>query len=103
LPQADGGEFRDLGMRHPGNEDAVGPRLETLLDHGLHRRRRSVDQGGSGQEEEEEVAAAYPLKRLGRPEDAAGAVAYLASDDAARVSGDVLPVDGGLAVAGGTA
>ena len=52
---------------------------------------------------ENEVAAAYPLKRLGRPEDVAGAVAYLASDDAAWVSGEVLTVDGGLAVVGGTA
>jgi NAD(P)-dependent dehydrogenase (short-subunit alcohol dehydrogenase family) len=49
------------------------------------------------------VAAAYPLKRLGRPEDFAGAVGDLASDDAAWVSGEVLTVDGGLAVAGGTA
>ncbi len=52
---------------------------------------------------EAEVAADYPMKRLGRPEDVAGAVAYLASDDAAWVTGEVLTVDGGLAVAGGTA
>jgi NAD(P)-dependent dehydrogenase (short-subunit alcohol dehydrogenase family) len=52
---------------------------------------------------EAEVEAGYPLKRLGRPEDVAAAVAYLASDDAAWVTGEVLTVDGGLAVAGGTA
>jgi NAD(P)-dependent dehydrogenase (short-subunit alcohol dehydrogenase family) len=37
-----------------------------------------------------------PLGRLGRPEDVAGAVAYLASDAAAWVTGEVLHVDGGF-------
>lgn len=36
--------------------------------------------------------------RLGRPEDIAHAVAYLASDDAGYVTGQVLPVDGGSTV-----
>lgn len=37
-----------------------------------------------------------PLGRLGQPEDVARAVAYLASDDAAYVTGQVLAVDGGM-------
>ncbi|WP_251977971.1 SDR family NAD(P)-dependent oxidoreductase [Salinicola avicenniae] len=37
-----------------------------------------------------------PLNRLGRPEDIAGVVAFLASDDAAYMTGASLPVDGGL-------
>jgi NAD(P)-dependent dehydrogenase (short-subunit alcohol dehydrogenase family) len=48
------------------------------------------------------VSRGVPAQRLGRSEDVAGAVAYLASDDAAWVTGEVLIVDGGLAVAGGT-
>ncbi|QKW11229.1 SDR family oxidoreductase [Streptomyces sp. NA04227] len=52
---------------------------------------------------EEAVAEQYPMKRLGVPSDVASAVAYLASDDSSWVTGHILTVDGGLAVAGGTA
>ena len=42
------------------------------------------------------LAPLYPLGRVGEPEDVAGAVAFLASSDAAWITGHVLPVDGGL-------
>jgi len=41
---------------------------------------------------------AIPLKRLGQPEDIAGAVAYLASDEAGWVTGATLHVNGGMAM-----
>jgi len=43
---------------------------------------------------------AIPLGRLGQPEDVAGAVAYLVSDEAAFVTGQVLSVSGGLTMSG---
>ena len=43
----------------------------------------------------ERAVAAHPLGRLGKPEDVAGAAYFLASDDAAWVTGIALPVDGG--------
>jgi NAD(P)-dependent dehydrogenase (short-subunit alcohol dehydrogenase family) len=41
----------------------------------------------------------YPLGRVGEPSDVAAAVAFLASGDAAWITGHVLPVDGGLLLA----
>jgi 3-oxoacyl-[acyl-carrier protein] reductase len=43
----------------------------------------------------ERAIKAQPVKRLGTPEDVAAAVAFLCSDDAGFVSGDVLHVSGG--------
>jgi 2-hydroxycyclohexanecarboxyl-CoA dehydrogenase len=40
-----------------------------------------------------------PMKRLGRPEDIAGVVAFLASDDAGFITGQTLSVSGGLTMA----
>jgi NAD(P)-dependent dehydrogenase (short-subunit alcohol dehydrogenase family) len=50
---------------------------------------------------EAEVSAAYPLKRLGTPEDIAGAVTFLLSDDAAWITGQTLAIDGGILLGGG--
>ena len=40
--------------------------------------------------------AAIPVGRFAEPQEVAGVVAWLASDDAAYISGAVIPVDGGL-------
>ena len=50
---------------------------------------------------EDEIAAAYPLKRLGVPADIGSVVAFLLSEDAAWVTGQIIVVDGGVTLTGG--
>jgi NAD(P)-dependent dehydrogenase (short-subunit alcohol dehydrogenase family) len=45
----------------------------------------------------EQIAANAPLRRIGRPDDMAGAAIYLSSRAGAYVTGTILPVDGGIA------
>jgi NAD(P)-dependent dehydrogenase (short-subunit alcohol dehydrogenase family) len=49
---------------------------------------------------EAEVAAAYPLKRLGEPEDIGSVVAFLLSEDSAWMTGQLVVVDGGVTLGG---
>lgn len=46
----------------------------------------------------DDYLAQIPLKRLGKPEDIANAAAFLASDFAGYITGEVIRVDGGLAI-----
>ena len=50
------------------------------------------------EQQQEQMIATVPLGQAGTPEDVAHAVAFLASDQAAYITGQVLSVDGGMAI-----
>ncbi|MTB70643.1 glucose 1-dehydrogenase [Arsenicicoccus sp. MKL-02] len=52
---------------------------------------------------EDKASRGYAMKRLGEPEDIAGAVAYLLSDDAAWTTGHTMVLDGGATLIDGSA
>ena len=47
---------------------------------------------------EDETRQAYPLKRLGEPEDIGSVVAFLLSDDASWLTGQTVIIDGGVSL-----
>ncbi len=51
--------------------------------------------------DEERAASAYPMKRLGTPQDVARLIGFLVSDEAAWITGETIRVDGGLLSTGG--
>jgi len=53
---------------------------------------------GLSEKVREELLASIPLKRLGQPEDIARAIVWLASDQAAYITGTVLSIDGGMGI-----
>jgi meso-butanediol dehydrogenase/(S,S)-butanediol dehydrogenase/diacetyl reductase len=70
---------------------ADGIRVNTVAPATIRTRNWEGQEGGA-----DRFRNLYPLGRVGEPEDVAGAVAFLASTDAAWITGHTLPVDGGL-------
>lgn len=46
--------------------------------------------------DQETLRRQIPMQRFGRPEEVAGVVSFLASDDASYVTGNVININGGL-------
>ena len=59
-----------------------------------------LGEGESGQKVYDALVRAIPMKRVGEPDDIPGIVAFLASDDAGFITGQVISVSGGLTMAG---
>jgi 2-hydroxycyclohexanecarboxyl-CoA dehydrogenase len=61
--------------------------------------KQMLDSGGDAARVAESLKRAVPMRRLAQPQDIAGAVAFLASDRAAFITGQTLSVSGGLTMA----
>lgn len=48
------------------------------------------------EDQQKAITAAIPLGRIAKPEEIAKAVRFVAGEDAAYITGAVIPVDGGL-------
>ena len=62
--------------------------------------RSFAGEGEAGQKVMDALVRAIPLKRVGRPDDVPGIVVFLASEEAAYITGQVISVSGGLTMAG---
>jgi 2-hydroxycyclohexanecarboxyl-CoA dehydrogenase len=76
----------------PVNVVCPGPTATPLLDN--------LAQGEKGERIKAALVKAVPFGRMGEPGDIAGTVAFLASDDAAFITGQVISISGGLTMAG---
>ena len=74
------------GMTMPASEEEIG---------GLSMWAAEVNRAWGTPEMQARIAKAYPLRRIGTPEDVAPAVLFLASDAASFVTGQTLSVSGG--------
>lgn len=75
---------RELGSRNVTANVVTPGFIDTDMTASLDQKTRGL------------ALAAIPLGRAGDADDVAGAVSYLAGDDAGYISGAVLPVDGGM-------
>ena len=59
-----------------------------------------LGEGEAGKKIYDALVRAIPMKRVGQPDDIPGIVAFLASDEASFITGQVISVSGGLTMAG---
>jgi 2-hydroxycyclohexanecarboxyl-CoA dehydrogenase len=59
-----------------------------------------LGEGEAGKKVYDALVRAIPMKRVGQPDDIPGIVAFLASDEAGFITGQVISVSGGLTMAG---
>lgn len=59
---------------------------------------KAMEDGKFGRFDRETLASVAPVRRVGEPEDIAGACAYLASDEASYVTGQTIGVNGGRVI-----
>ena len=62
--------------------------------------RSFLGEGEAGQKVYDALVRAIPMKRVGQPDDIPGIVAFLASNEAGFITGQVISVSGGLTMAG---
>ena len=62
--------------------------------------REFAGEGEQGEKLKSALTKAIPFGRLGEPDDLAGIVAFLASDEASFITGQIISVSGGLTMAG---
>jgi len=74
------------GMTMPDSDEEIG---------GLSMWASEMNRSFGTPEMRARIAKAYPLRRIGRPEDGAGAIVFLASDAASFITGQTLSVSGG--------
>src|SRR5919204_1336763 len=74
------------GMTMPSSDEEIG---------GLSMWAAETNKAWNTPEMRARIAKVYPLRRLGKPEDVAGAVVFLASDAASFITGQTLSVSGG--------
>ena len=89
---------QDAGRETARKDVRVNVRCPGPTDTALLR--SFMGEGEYGQKIYEGLKRAIPLKRLGQPEDIPGIVAFLASDDANFITGQVISVSGGLTMHG---
>lgn len=74
------------GMTIPASDEDFG---------GLSMWASDINRGFATPEMQARIAKAYPLRRIGKPEDVASSVVFLASDAASFITGQTLSVSGG--------